>query len=90
MKFITATEIAEITGFNRNSIHTYLSGYRFSKFRLIDAECMKTRFVLNQEFINVLYNFLWHRRKRETAEILKVYFKNFELKLMPLEEFIEC
>ena len=89
MKYITTIDIAEIIGLNRNSVHTYLAGYRFSKFRLIDAECMHTRFVINKDFINVLYNFLWHKRKREAAKKLKDYFKDYEIKLMSLEEFVK-
>ena len=89
MKCITATDLAEIIGFNRNSVHTYLSGYRFSKFRLIDAECMKTRFILNEDLITVFYSFLWHRRKREAAKKLKEYFEDFKIKLIPFEEFVK-
>ena len=90
MEYITTKEIASIiTNINKNTLHTYLCGYRFSKFRLTDNSGINAKYILNRDFINTLYNFLWYKNKCKSAIILKQHFKDFRLEVMKFEEYVK-
>lgn len=62
MTLLTLKEINLITGICISSLRTYLKGYRFDKFRY------RNKYIYDKDFIKVLVDFLYLKRKREVAE----------------------
>ena len=57
MTLLTLKEINLITGICISSLRTYLKGYRF-----------RNKYIYDKDFIKVLVDFLYLKRKREVAE----------------------
>jgi hypothetical protein len=90
MKTISAKELAEI--FNtmaKTTVETYLSSYKFNKFRASCIETPRCRFYISQDFLNTLYTLLWHKNRVGEAQKLKKHFKEFDIDIIPFEEFVK-
>lgn len=65
-RLITLKQLSDIIGINRDTLRTYLQGYRFTKYWR-----WKDLFNYNADFVNTLTEFLYLKHKRELADNLK-------------------
>lgn len=90
METISAREIIEIIKtLSKSTILNYLDNYRFTKFRVTHYSKINDRFYLTREFLTALYSFFWYRNKIKEATTVKNYFKEFDLEVMPYEEYVK-
>ena len=68
----TRKEIAYKTGIGLNTMSSYLNGYRFAKFR------QDKGIKYNQEFIDTLIEFLWHKRQIKAIDRLKSFNPQYD------------
>lgn len=76
-KLVTLKDLEDITGIHFNTIRTWLSSYRFTKFRRrvkIDKR-VKEVYCLNKEFLETMSEYLWLKRRLGAIKCLEKYYK---------------
>ena len=77
-KLITLADLCEATGLSECSMRVYVCNYRFDKFTRYTKLQGRSRkcYILNQDFVNAMADFLTNRRLPDAIDNLKIYFKN--------------
>ena len=89
-KTISIKELAEIINtMARSTLQIYLSNYKFNKFRATRVEVPNARYHISREFLNTLYTLFWHRNRIKEGEKLKKHFKEYDIEIIPFEEFVK-
>lgn len=73
---------------SKTTLQIYLNNYRFTKFRLTYNAGTKAVYILNTDFLNMLYTMLLNRNKYKAAENLYNHFEDLNIKCLDWEVFI--
>lgn len=89
-KTISVPELVEIlNGATAETVCRYLNSYRFARFRTTFVIGLRSRYLLNSEFLSVLYTLLDHRgRYKEARNLLNYFDKDYKVYLMDWEQFV--
>jgi hypothetical protein len=77
-KLITLETLEEITGITKNTLRTYLCGYRFNqfaKYEKVNGNNCKRVYCFNKDFLDTFTEFLWLKRKLGAIKCLEHYYK---------------
>jgi hypothetical protein len=90
METITTLELSNIIKMHKYTLQSYLSNYRFNKYRITEKDGLYALYNLSNMFLNIFYNFLLMRNRYNQAKMLKDHFKDFNFKIMSYEDFLQC
>lgn len=72
-KIITLTELSKIIGLNKDTLRTWLQGYRFAPYEMFIGA--KRVYTLNDNFIEVFCDFLQIKHKFEMSKKIENFYK---------------
>ena len=88
MNVVTTRDLHAIIDLSKCTLLSYLSNYKFNKFRITYADGITAQYDLCDKFLSTLYTCLCHRNKIKSAERLKKYYNDYNIKILDWEEFI--
>lgn len=89
METLSIKELSNIlNSISTTTLQTYLSNYKFNKFKKSVIDGINARYEISEKFLSTLFTDLWNRNRIKEAETIRKYFKNFNVKILPWEEFI--
>lgn len=90
METISTKELCgAIDTISRHTMISYLSNYRFNKFRKTKTDGINARYEVSPKFLNMLYTHLWHRNRFTDAQKLKKLFRNYDIQVIEWEEYVK-
>lgn len=86
---IGVPELTDILGgVTKETVARYLNSFRFARFRTTNTIGYRSRYLLNTEFLSILYTLLDHRGRYKEARNLEKHFKSYKVSLMDWEDFL--
>lgn len=89
METISTRELTEIIDTMAvSTLLSYLSNYRFIKYRVSHQDGLNAKYLLCDDFLNCFYTLLSYRNRPVEMKKFKNHFKTHNVKVIDWEDFI--